>query len=345
MIKVKFANSPLTSMHAARGIGRYSQQLQQALKATGQIEVLSSSVKQSADITHHPYFDLYFPTLPIRPFGKTVVTIHDLIPLVFPEQYPVGKKGQWHFFKQKLSLGFVSAIITDSAHCKKDIEIYLGVAKDKIFVVPLAAPIELKKPDPKSLQTIRRKLGLPVQYCLYVGDINYNKNLPQLIKALKYLPWNVKLVCVGKNFLSQDIPEWHAIENQVALSDVAHRVQFLTNVHVDDFVSLSVIYAGALCYVQPSLYEGFGLPVLEAMVCQTPVVSTQISALKEVAGKYAVLAETTAESLARSIQQVLNLSQTARKTLTTQAYEWSQKFSWEKTAKKTLAVYKYTLEH
>jgi len=168
--------------------------------------------------------------------------------------------------------------------------------------------------------------------------------LPQLIKALKYLPWNIKLLLVGKNFVKQDIPEWHAIENQIALSDVARRVQFLTTVHVDDFTALSAIYSGALCYVQPSLYEGFGLPVLEAMSCQTPVICTKISSLEEVAGQSAVFAENSAESLAQAVSYVLSLSSTARKILTDRAYEWSKKFSWEKTAKKTLTVYKYVLE-
>jgi len=345
MIKVKFATSPLSLQHATRGIGRYSQELQAALKNTKQLEILPISSKQAANIVHYPYFDFYFATLPIKLRGKNIVTIHDVIPLVFPEHYPAGKKGKLCFWRQKLALRSVDAIITDSLHSKNDIEIYLGVAKDKIFVVPLAASPQLKKPDQKTIGMIKRKWNLPTNYCLYVGDINYNKNLAQLIKALKYLPWNIKLICVGKNFFPQDIPEWHAIENQVALSDVARRVQFVTNVHVDDFQALSAIYAGAVCYVQPSLYEGFGLPVLEAMACQTPVVSTQISSLKEVTGKYAFLAESTAESLAQAIQKVLKLTKLERKSWVDQAYDWSQKFSWEKTAKKTLAVYRWVLEN
>lgn len=344
MIKVKFPLSPLGSKHAIRGVGRYTAQLQQALLKAGGVEIVPANSKVKPDIIHYPTLDFFRRSLPFVSFTKTVVTVHDTIPLVFPDKYRPGKRGTFNFFYQKLALKSISAIITDSDHSKSDIQQYLDVNKNKLYVVPLAAAEELFSPNERQIGSMRRKLGLPSKYILYVGDINYNKNIPQLIKTLKYLPWNIKLVCVGKNFVKQDISEWRAIETQIALSDVAKRVIFINNVLTDDFTMLACIYAGALCYIQPSLYEGFGLPVLEAMKCGTPVVSTKISSLSEITGnKYAFFAEPTAESLVQAINQVLRLDYKSRTTWLQAASAWSQRFTWAKTAHGTLAIYQRVL--
>ena len=344
MIKVLFPTSANSSLHAVRGVGRYTQQLVAALQATKKVEVLEVGSKQRPDIIHYPFFDLFFPTLPLHFLAKTVVTIHDVIPLVFPDHYPVGKRGKLNFIRQKLALKFVSAIITDSKHSKIDIETYLGLKEAQISVISLAPASEFVPQPDKVIESVRRQFNLPKQYMLYVGDINYNKNLPQLIKSLKYLPWNVQLVCVGKSFYPHDIPEWQVIANQIALSNVEKRVKFITNLQVDQFAELSAMYAGAICYVQPSIYEGFGLPVLEAMACKSPVVCAQISSLIEVTGgEYAFYAKPTAEGIVEAVERVLGLSQTARKSWLQSAYAWSQTYTWAKTAEQTLAVYQKVL--
>jgi len=173
-----------------------------------------------------------------------------------------------------------------------------------------------------------------------VGDINHNKNLTQLIKTLKYLPREIKLVCVGKSFFPQDIPEWQNIEKQLALSDVAGRVKFLIDILGDDPEELSAIYYGALAYIQPSIYEGFGLPILEAMQCQTPVICGQNSSLPEVTGKYALtVTKETAQEFAKQVEEVLTWSKNHRQEFLKEAANWAKKFSWEKTAKKTIKLY------
>jgi glycosyltransferase involved in cell wall biosynthesis len=148
---------------------------------------------------------------------------------------------------------------------------------------------------------------------------------------------------VGRNFYPQEIPEWQWIETQLALSDVEDRVQFVTTIPSDKPEELAAVYSGAEVYVQPSLYEGFGLPVLEAMQCQTPVVSSNAASLPEVAGEHALLAEPVAEELAQQVEQVLEWSSSKRNHWIKQAHQWSQTFSWKKVATDTIKVYQQVL--
>lgn len=344
---VKIATSPHARLHADRGIGTYTRFLIEALEQEPGLELIKPGQdgrlpfgKFGPDIVHYPFFDLFFPTLPFYWWTPLVVTIHDLIPLVFPDQYPPGRRGKLNLYRQRLALKLARAVITDSTNSQTDIVDFLNIPKEKILVVPLAANPGLGKASPKQVRRVKSKYHLPKNYILYVGDINYNKNVPALIKALKFLPKNVHLVAVGKNFVPQEIPEWQWIETQVALSDVEARVHFVTDVLTDATDELSAFYTGALCYVQPSLYEGFGLPVLEAMAGRTPVVSAETSSLVEVGGDHALYAQPTAESLAEQINEVLGWSKTARLNWVRRAYRWSQTFSWQQTARATAAVYR-----
>ncbi len=344
MLNILIDTSPLGNDNAIRGVGVYTRELVDHLEKLKGIKVFTSKVDLSdtkPNIIHYPYFDFFFNTLPIKRPAKTVVTVHDVIPLIFPEHYKPGVKGKLKFLKQKKTLQGVDAVITDSESSKNDIVTHLGVDENKVHVVYLSASDDFSPQDQTSINKVKRKYSLPKNYMLYVGDINYNKNIPQLIKSLKFLPNNVKLVCLGKNFKEQDIPEWQWIETQIALSDVAGRVKFINNLDSNAKDDLSAIYSGALCYVQPSLYEGFGLPVLEAMKCKTPVVSTHNSSLIEVANEYGFFTkDETAESIAASVEEVLAFSDRQRAIQLNKAYEWAKTFNWSKTAEKTLEVYK-----
>lgn len=344
--------SPLLNSNAIRGVGTYTRWLTKALEKTEGIEVkvieTNTDKKQlrklKPTIIHYPYFDFFKPTLPLVRSIPTVITIHDAIPLVFPEYYPKGIKGTLRWWRQQRAAKTVSHIITDSIASKKDIIKHFGVSASKISVVPLAANPEIKQASPEEIKTVKKQFGLPKNYVLYVGDINYNKNIPQLIKMMKYLPETVQLVCVGKNFFEQRIPEWQWIETQVAMSAVENRVHFLTDIPSDQPAVLSAIYSGALAYVQPSLYEGFGLPVLEAMNCRIPVVSSNTSSLPEVAGEYALYANPKAEELAAQVDKILGWSDFQRNRWTKQALRWSSDFTWQKVADDTVQVYKEVLE-
>jgi len=176
-----------------------------------------------------------------------------------------------------------------------------------------------------------------------VGDINYNKNIPQLIKMLKFIANDIHLVCVGRNFKAQDIPEWRWIEAQIALSDVADRVHFVSELGVDSSSQLAAIYSAALSYVQPSLYEGFGLPVLEAMQAKCPVVCSNNSSLIEVASDKAILCDATAEGFASGVNEIIGWSKSHRQDILKAAYTWSQQFSWTKVAADTVDIYRRIL--
>lgn len=342
-IKILIETSPLGNANAHRGIGTYTRLLTENLERIDKLEVKRSTLEVPADfkpdLVHYPYFDLFFSTLPINHPAKAVVTIHDVIPLKFPDFYDPGLKGSMRFIKQKFALSKVHAVITDSQASKEDIVEHLGLEEEKIHVVYLAGGEDLQAADETAVNRVKRNYKLPKNYLLYVGDINYNKNIPQLIKAMKFLPREIKLVLVGRNFKPQEIPEWQWIETQMALSDVEKRIKFISDLGSDATNDLAAIYSGAIAYIQPSLYEGFGLPVLEAMQCRTPVVCAHNSSLMEVGGQEVVFVKTGGEDIARGIKEVLEWSKTKRLEKTRSAYKWSQTFSWEKTAKQTAKVY------
>ncbi len=340
-IRVRLDTSPLNTGHLLRGIGVYTRLLADYLTKESDVTLITSkSDRQKVDLVHYPYFDLYFPTLPIKPWIKTIVTIHDVIPLVFPQHYPPGKKGALMLKRQKIALNFVSTIITDSEASKQDIHSYLHVPLEKIQVVYLAGQPELQPATDTEIKRLRKRLGLSSPYILYVGDINYNKNVPQLIKMLKFLPPNIELVCFGKAMKQSEIPEWKAIVTQAALSNVENRLHFISDIDSNDFQSLSALYGGALCYVQPSLYEGFGLPVLEAMQCATPVVSANTSSLPEIVGKAGVLVEPEAEALAAGVLAINQQSTADRQKMIERAIKHASTFSWKKTARLTIEAYR-----
>src|SRR5258708_4505302 len=304
MLKVLVDTSALRNANAIRGVGLYTKLLRDELRKIPDVELVTSDAAD-VDVIHYPYFDFFFPTLPIFRKKPTVVTVHDVIPLLFPKFYRAGRKGRLQFYRQRFGLQRANAVLTDSESSKKDIVKYLKIHPDKVFVVYLAGNPEISKSSADEVQKVQKKYDLPPKYVLYVGDINYNKNLPELIKSVKFLPADVHLVCVGKNFFPHNIPEWKWIETQIAVSDVAKQVHFVTDLAGNATKELSALYTGAAAYIQPSLYEGFGLPLLEAMQCETSVVSARNSSLVEVGGDHVQYVETDPESIAPALKEFL----------------------------------------
>jgi glycosyltransferase involved in cell wall biosynthesis len=347
-LHILFDDSPLHSAHAYRGIGAYTRELIRALRKKSSLQIslasehVANTATQAVDIIHYPHFDLFFPTLSLSTClkKKVVVTIHDVIPLLYPDRYKPGIRGRINFIRQLLSLHFVTAVITVSECSKRDIVRKLRVPAHKVFVAYNGNNTQITQQKPKYIVQVKKELSLPEKYLLYVGDINYNKNIPQLIKMMKFLPEEYHLICVGKQFVEQDIPEWRWIEAQVAMSDITERVTFITDLPVTEPVRLSALYAGAVAYVQPSLYEGFGLPVIESMSCLCPVVSSTGGSLPEIAGTHAVYAEPVAEELAAKVLEVVGWSVLVRKQKTVAAQKWAKRYTWERTASATTKVYK-----
>ena len=350
-MRVAIDVSPLKTGHKFRGIGFYTERLVKAIKKFDKeneyvfIDHRSSVIDHQFDLIHYPYFDLFFLTLPIKKPAPVAVTIHDVIPLVFPEHYPKGLKGWCKLQRQKLSLKNVRVVITDSQNSKKDIVKYLGFSKDKIFVVPLAPGEEFRliKSTPL-LYRIREKYKLPDTFVLYVGDVNWNKNIPGLIKAFKTIERlnneAMKLVLVSKALEDRNLPETKTILRLIKELGLNNRIKILGFVPTKDLVA---IYNLAAAYCQPSFYEGFGLPVLEAMACGTPVVCSKTSSLPEVVGDAAIFVDPKdIKSIAQGIKHVIE-NEEVKETFRKKSISRASQFSWKKTAEKTIGVYKKIL--
>jgi len=264
------------------------------------------------------------------------VTVHDVIPLLFPEHYPPGVRGKLNFQAQKLSLKTAKAIITDSEASQKDIVNYLSVDEKKVFPIYLAAAKKFRPVgEVGTLKRVIANYQLPKKYVLYVGDVNYHKNVLALVEACKKI--NVPLVIVGKQAAVKDFDQSH-IENQPLvrlIKDYGGDPSVLRLGFVPD-QDLAAVYSLATVYCQPSLAEGFGLPVLEAMACGAPVVATKAGSLPEIVGQSAVLVNP--NSLTDGLKKVLS-SAGLRGKLKTRGFAQVQKFSWEQTARQTLDVY------
>ncbi len=342
-MKIVFSLKKLHSASSTRGIGVYTRELMGALqKKYPKDKIITSSVKGKtlkADLIHYPYFDPFFLTMSRRSKVPTVVTIHDLIPLRFPDNFPVGKRGKFNWFIQKLLLRFVDHIITDSISSKKDIMDFIGIKEDKVSVIYLG-PNKSEKVPVRMTNKILNSYKLPEKYLLYVGDINWNKNVTGLIEAFaKIKDKELSLVLVGKVFGDEpDIKEFKAVMKAIDESgkkDKIIRLGFVPSHH------LSVIYSKATLYVQPSWYEGFGLPILEAMKFGCPVASSDRGSLKEIGGD-AVAYFDPQNSMVQVIESLLK-SETRLQELSTLGLAQSAKFTWEQTAKKTHEVYEKIL--
>lgn len=346
MIKIFFDSQPLKTGHSIRGIGSYTKNLLEVLKESRDIKLVQNTAE--ADVIHYPYFDLFFNTLKLinKP---TVVTIYDVIPLIYPKQYPPGIKGRLRFFLQKNKLKNVDAVITISETSKKDIVRFLDVPQKKIFSIHLAPnPVSRKLATGNWQLEIAKRYTLPKHFILYVGDVNYNKNIEGLLRAFGFLIANkselkqmganksLGLVLVGKAF-KDDIPETRRILRlikELNLEDLVIMPGFVPDGY------LAGIYNLATVHCQPSFYEGFGLPVLEAMACGTPVAASRTQALVEIAEGAALFFNPhDLSDVASVLANILN-KPLLRKELSKNGLLHIKNFSWQKTAKETINVYK-----
>ncbi|MFH1601913.1 MAG: glycosyltransferase family 1 protein [Candidatus Shapirobacteria bacterium] len=351
-MRIAFDISPLESGHKIRGIGLYTRnlvyELKKLIKKTGwsfnEVNLNTGTKELNAyDLIHYPYFDLFFISLPMFKPTKLVLTIHDIIPLLYPKHYPPGIKGKIKFQIQKSLLKKVDAVITDTKASKEDIVKYLDYPEDKIYPVYLGTDKKFKKiPTPKRYNQLRRKYNLPNKFVLYVGDVNYNKNLVRLAKACKAI--DTALVIVGKQAVVEEFdkqhPEMKTWTEFLSKYKSHPDIKRLGYIKDEELVGL---YNCASVYCQPSLYEGFGLPVLESMSCGCPVVCAKTPALEEIAGNAALYANPySSRDIASKLSNILE-DPKIKNILINKGYKNLKRFSWEKCARETLDVYRKVL--
>lgn len=332
--------------HRVRGTGFYIRNLENSLqkfdKNNSYFSCTSNSIPRGVDIIHYPYFEPFFLTLPLFEKRKIVVTVHDLIPLVFPKNFPKGLKGKLRWEIQKILLKKTNAVITDSRNSKNDIIKYTGLKGEKIHSIYLAAGDQFGKMSSEKVKQTINKFNLPERFILYVGDVTWNKNLPTLIEAVNLS--NLPLVMVGKALVDENFDRknpWNKdLARVIDLAKNNDRIKRIGFVSDSDLVSL---YNAATVFAMPSIYEGFGLPILEAMSSGSPVVTSRGGSIPEIAGDAAFYVNPNdPNNMAEGLKKVFQ-NEKIRSELRKKGFDQVKKFSWEKTARQTIEVYKSIL--
>jgi glycosyltransferase involved in cell wall biosynthesis len=176
-------------------------------------------------------------------------------------------------------------------------------------------------------------------YILYVGDVNWNKNIPGLLRAfsqsLKKMP-NCNLILVGKAFCDDSIAEVREIKSLINSLDIGSHVKMPGYVNAS---SLNDLYTHALCLVQPSFYEGFGFPVVDALSLGCPVISSNTSSLSEISGPSLQTDPNNPEHIAGCIIEMFRMSGSKKKKMISDGLEWVSQFTWKRVAKETIESY------
>jgi len=263
---------------------------------------------------------------------RTIVTVHDLIHMVFPADYGFQHKLYYQYVFKK-ALKSADKIIAISKHTKSDLISFLGIEPKKIEVIYEAAD-EIFKPikDGVAIREYKKEHKLPDNYILYVGNRKSHKNLPNLFESFRIYKKNDKLNCylvvtgpADKDILSLAVR--HEIENWLVCVD-----------KIDD-QKLVLLYNSSQLFVYPSLYEGFGLPPLEAMACGTPVIVSNASSLPEIVADAGILVDArSAENIAEAMACIMSNNALAEE-MGQKGLARSKLFSWEKCALETIRIY------
>lgn len=267
--------------------------------------------------------------------AKTTAFIHDLTTILYPE-YHLKKNKILFKFRAKGIKKYANAVLTNSEYTKSDIIKHLKIEKERIFVTPFAAHKRFRKiNDKEKINEVLKKHKISDPYICYLGTIEPRKNLMNLFEAFNALKKQEKiphkLVLIGKD-------GWFFEEIYKKAKELGIEKEIIRTGFVSDN-DIPYILNGADVFTYPSFYEGFGLPVLEAMACGTPVVTSNVSSLPEVAGNAAKYADPNKQD--DIAQQILSFikSKEEREKYSKLGLERASTFSWQKCAKKHLEIY------
>ena len=283
-------------------------------------------------------FDLYHCTknfgMPILSGIPSVVTIHDIIPLILADTYAPSKLEQLYYQANlRIAIRRADLILTISKFSHDEIIRCFPYAKNKIEVIYLGCDGRVQNKPPSSvLQQVLAKHQIQRSYILVLGGTEPRKNVKNVLEM--YMQYaselHVDVVVIGGMWRGKPIP----------VSNIKG-VHWLGSVEEEE---LRALYCGAEVFVFPSLYEGFGLPVLEAMGYGTPVVAASLTSVPEVVGSAGLLIDPAdSQAMYEAVRQIIN-DKGLRDDLVARGYEQVQRFSWDETAKKTGQIYKWLLQ-
>ncbi len=289
-----------------------------------------------ADLIHVPYW-----ASPLRASIPAVVTIHDLIPLLLPA-YSGGALGRLYTRLVAASARRATRVLTDSQASRRDIIQHLRIPAGRVDTTLLApdahfAPVT----DADEIDRVRRKYGLPPRYLLYLGGFDVRKNVPGILRAFARLKRaEIDLVLAGKPPARDTafFPGPQRIAGELGIADHVHLAGWI------DEADKPALYSAALAFVFPSLYEGFGLPPLEAIACGTPAIVSDAGSLPEVVGEAGLCVEAeNVEALTEAMRRLVEDSCLYEKLRGNCAAQAAQ-FSWARTAELTWAAYECALD-
>jgi glycosyltransferase involved in cell wall biosynthesis len=300
-----------------------------------QVGLLQACRRERLDLLHCPYF-----ASPVLCSIPTVTTIHDVIPLLLPE-YRARLAGRLYTELSVLAARRARAIIAVSECSKRDIERTLRLPPERIHVIGNAVD-ESYQPitDPRLLAGVRERYGIGERFILYFGGFDVRKNVLRLVRAYAQIrqrfdePYQLVLAGRLRHIGHPLYPDPRPLVRELGLEN---EVIFTGQIREQDKAPL---YSAATLFVFPSLYEGFGMPVLEAMACGAAVITSNCSALPEVAGDAAVLVDPRrTEEIGEAILALLR-DPARRKQLGEAARRRARLFSWHTVAQETLRVYR-----
>ncbi len=318
----------------------WADSVEDVINATSKVYTLSEHFEffskiPKCDIFWSPHYNI--PILPIRA-KKRSVTIHDVFHLAFYSQLTLKQKIYAKFMLNQ-AVRKSDIIITVSNFSAEEIKKYTKTSKN-INVIYNGVDFEKFKPikNERDLEEIKQKYNLPSEFVLYVGNVKPHKNLRNLILAIKDL--NVKLVVIGKKegFITTE----SGIFDMIKSFDMENKVLFTGYIQEED---LPKVYNLAKIFAFPSLYEGFGLPPIEAMACGCPVLCSNIPSLNEVCSDAAYYINPyNPRDIAKGIDTLMK-DESIRKQLVEKGFENVKRFSWEKASKQIIHLFESVINH